>query len=542
MIEVELPDGTIAEFPDGMSREQIQSALSKQFAPKAEPAIGGKAKSVGLSLARGLGSSGDFAGQLLGKVWPSFGQAHEAGRQYDDQQVAQAREKAGFTGMDASRMVGTMLSPGSLAAAGAFPGAGGGIAMSALRGAGQGAIFGGAQPVANPDDMAGEKLQQLTYGALGGAAGGAVGEGISRGIASRLAAREAAQTANATQDAAAQTARAAGYTIPPVTTNPTLLNRLTEGLAGKLTTAQQASMNNQSVTNALVRKALGMADDAPITKETLAALRKDAGAAYEAVASVPAPFVPDKPFSAAVARLRDQYTRTTQAFPSLANKDVSALLDDLSAEAFDPRVAVEVSKQLRFEASRNLGSPMASPGAVTLGRAQKEAAKELEDLIARNLQEAGMGDLHGAWQAARTQIAKIKNVERAVNDSTGNVIAGKLGQQLDRGSPLTAELRTVAQTSKAFPKATKEVTESMPGLSPLDYFFGIGAGTISGNPAAFLAPLARPVARNMILSPTYQRMFGSPSYSSGLLGQAGPLTPALTKALGAGGLLSYEMQ
>ncbi len=37
MIEIELPDGAIAEFPDGTSHEVITGVLQKRFAPKAEP-------------------------------------------------------------------------------------------------------------------------------------------------------------------------------------------------------------------------------------------------------------------------------------------------------------------------------------------------------------------------------------------------------------------------------------------------------------------------------------------------------------------------
>jgi hypothetical protein len=38
MIEVELPDGTIAEFPDGTPSETINGALQKRFAPRVDPA------------------------------------------------------------------------------------------------------------------------------------------------------------------------------------------------------------------------------------------------------------------------------------------------------------------------------------------------------------------------------------------------------------------------------------------------------------------------------------------------------------------------
>ena len=49
--------------------------------------------------------------------------------------------------------------------------------------------------------------------------------------------------------AAIQAARSQGYVIPPTQANPTLGNRLLEGMAGKLTTAQNASAANQGVTN-----------------------------------------------------------------------------------------------------------------------------------------------------------------------------------------------------------------------------------------------------------------------------------------------------
>jgi len=62
MIEVELPDGTIAEFPDGTSNDVIKGVLQKQFgggqpqsAATAEPSWGDTALDVGASLASGVG-------------------------------------------------------------------------------------------------------------------------------------------------------------------------------------------------------------------------------------------------------------------------------------------------------------------------------------------------------------------------------------------------------------------------------------------------------------------------------------------------------
>lgn len=480
----------------------------------------------------GITSPVRFAEQVIGKMGiPVVSEAARADADERGRAVEQAKRIApGWAHV--AEFAGSIASPPSVAAMGAFPAAAGAVPSvlrSAAQGAGQGGLYALMQPVENPDNMLDEKARQVMFGAAGGGAGGALG-GKARQVAARRAAQKAA---NATQDAAAVAARRAGYTLPPVTTNPSVTNRALEGFAGKLTTAQQASMNNQSVTNALVRRALGMADDAPITKEALGQLRRNAGAAYEAVKGVPQPFVADATFKATVQTMRDKAARVAGSFPSMANKGVSDLLDDLGRGVFDPAAAVEATKQMRAASSKVLGSPMSDPAAIQVARAQKEAAKALEDLIARNLKQNGLDTLFDAWQAARTQIAKIKTVEKAVNDATGNVAAGRLAKELDKGRMLSGELRTVAQAGKAFPKALREVTESMPGISPLDYAVGGGLGTISGNPMLLAAPLARPMLRHLILSPAYQRAMGSPAYTSRIADLTRLGRPAIPAAAGS---------
>lgn len=67
-IEVELPDGTIAEFPDGTSAGTMEMALAKYRAPKAVPqamerSSSTKGMSVGDKLAAGFGASFVDAGR-----------------------------------------------------------------------------------------------------------------------------------------------------------------------------------------------------------------------------------------------------------------------------------------------------------------------------------------------------------------------------------------------------------------------------------------------------------------------------------------------
>ena len=56
MIEVETPDGTIIEFPDGTDNQTIKSVLAKQFAPTASQSEQpGKLQSIGAGAVQGIG-------------------------------------------------------------------------------------------------------------------------------------------------------------------------------------------------------------------------------------------------------------------------------------------------------------------------------------------------------------------------------------------------------------------------------------------------------------------------------------------------------
>lgn len=540
MKEVDLPDGSIAEFPDGMPDAEITAVLRKHFG-KPEPMrveINGVAPSFGQKSAavaragwEGITGPARFAEQVIGKMGvPVLSDAARASADERGQAIEQAQETAPGWATGAN-IIGSIMSPMSVAAMGAFPVAGApSVLRSAIQGAGQGGLFSLMQPVQNADNMLAEKGKQVAWGTGGGAVGGAIAGKALQMIGNRTARQAARQV----QDATAGAAREAGYTIPPATTNPTIANRALEGFAGKLTTAQQASIKNQAVTNSLIRKALGLADDAPITKDVLANLRSSHGAAYEAVKNVPAPFVADDVFTATIDKMRQQAGKMADSFPSLVNKDAAPLLDDLARGTWSPDVAVEATKRLR-EAARMTGmNPSATNEARELARLQKEAAGALEDLIARNLDQHGLKDLHGAWQAARREIAKVKNVEKALNDATGNVVAGKLGKQLERGAPLSGELATVGRSANAFPKALRELTtESMPGVSPLDYWSSIGLAGLTQNPLPMALPAARMGLRSLLLSQQYQRLAGAPSYGPGLAGLLTKARPAIPAAAGS---------
>jgi hypothetical protein len=298
-------------------------------------------------------------------------------------------------------------------------------------------------------------------------------------------------------------AREAGYVVPPASAKPTMLNRALEGATGKASTAQGAAIKNQKVTNDLVKKALGMASDEPITLEALDGIRANAGKVYKAIEAA-GRIIPDEQYLDDLAALGRGADEIAGAFPGAnvgATKQISDLVDSLLQNGFDAKPALQYLRELRKMASGNLsGMNATDPAKQALGMAQREAAATLEDLIGRHLEKIGQGEVAQAFSGARKMIAMTHTVEKALNESTGNVVAGKLGQQLSKGKPLTGELEIAAKFAQAFPKAAKEVTESMPGISPLDLYATLGTGMLSGQPWMAALPATRMGLRELLLS------------------------------------------
>ncbi len=340
--------------------------------------------------------------------------------------------------------------------------------------AGTGAVIGGALPPA---------LRTL------GAAGSAMAR-LGQG-----------PTIPAKLEQAVRQAQGAGYVIPPTQANPTAVNRAAEGLAGKISTAQNASARNQSVSNDLARQSVGAES---LTPEGLASVRNAANRSYDALAQAPA-FKADDAFRTALERAGGGSKELRQFFPELANKEIDSLVAGMAGrEEFGAPATIEAIKRLRFEGSGN--KSVQDPGKRALGSAQMKVAGALEDLIDRNLQTSGSQELLTGYRNARTTLAKVYDIEKALNTSSGNVDAAKLVNALKKGKTLTGELKTIADFAAAFPKAAQlpERMGSLPQVSPMDFAAVALSGAAGGGAGSVLGLAARPLARNFALSPRVQ--------------------------------------
>jgi len=271
-----------------------------------------------------------------------------------------------------------------------------------------------------------------------------------------------------------------GYVVPPATIKPSIRNIALESVGGKQATEQTARATNQQVTNKLANRTLGLPETREITRDTLEQVRDEAGQVYEMVKSA-GRIATDDDYKASLQGIRANIEKIREDFPKAnvaASKEIKDLVDSLDVPEFDTNSGMEYLKQLRNEAADNLAS-LDEPTRKALGRAQREAAEALEEMIFRQLRNAGQGDLAQRFDNARRQIAKSYTVQAALDEGSGSVDAMKLAQILNKGKPLSPELELAARMGGSFPRAMvkPEKTGSV-GSNALDFGLTIGGATV----------------------------------------------------------------
>lgn len=530
--------------PDGATKEQAFEILQKQLGTPTS--TGGAAKessalddikqgavNLGAGLVRGAGSIGST---ILAPIDIASDALDGKGLSLESNRQRRADIDAGLTSLVGSNpnsllykggklggeIAGTAGVGGALAngarALGAAPSVVNALATSGMRAGtnpgvvnmltriGGGAVTGGA--AAGLIDPEQARAGAIIGGALPPALSlaGKVGSTIGRTLSGPAVTPEVQQAAAA--------ARNAGYVIPPTQAKPTLMNRALEGFSGKISTAQNASARNQTITNDLAQKAIGAAD---LTPQGIAQVRNAANAAYDDLAQVGA-FQADQNFIQALDKAGASTAAMRKNFPELANSEVDKLVEGLkSRPEFDAQSTIEAIKQFRSDAAANRISM--DPAKKALGKAQGNIAGALEDLIERNLTQAGNPELLTNYRAARQTLAKTYDVEKALNPASGSIDASKLAAQLKKGRPLTGELKTIAEFALQFPKAAQSVEKmgSLPQVSPLDFGAGAAISGVTANPLYMAGVLARPAARAAVLSRPVQNSLARPQVPSAIL-------------------------
>lgn len=283
-------------------------------------------------------------------------------------------------------------------------------------------------------------------------------------------------------------AQAVGYVVQPSTVKPSFTTNKLESVAGKASVAQEAAIRNQDVTNKLAAKAIGLPETASLTTDTLETVRRQAAKPYQEIEALrSSPNMPWFPrFHSG--NLLDQLKQ--------ARADATALY-----KAYDRNPMPDIQKQA--ESASNL-------------------AKSLERDIENVAVAAGRPELVEQLKASRQLIARTYDIERALNVADGNVSANIIGRMLDKGAPLTGELKVIGKFAQAFPRVARDASMvPPPGVSGTDMAQSALLGTIgygaAGGPSGLMAataPLLRSPARSYALSKGVQgRLLREPSES-----------------------------
>jgi hypothetical protein len=328
----------------------------------------------------------------------------------------------------------------------------------------------------------------------------------------------AEQQANAVRDATLRAAQQEGYVVTPGSISPTGKNILAERIAGKTHLEQLASVQNQTVTDKLARRAVGVPENTPLTSEGMQQIRKvefDKG--YAPLNKVGA-VATDAAFLDDLVNIESKYVGAAGSFPGAVPETVEKLVKNFTVDKFDSADALKATRSLREQAKGNFKS-----GDTPLAQAQIAVANALENQIERALTAANnpkAAEMLEQFRLSRQRMAISHTIEDAIKEGSGSVTAAKLARDIQSGKYVSGDLKTIAEFANIFPRVAQ--TPSQIGTpaagtllgrglgggvgAGLGYLAGGGAGAGAGAAIGGLAPeLVSAGMRNYLLSQTAQR-------------------------------------
>ena len=329
-----------------------------------------------------------------------------------------------------------------------------------------------------------------------------------------LATQSVEQQLNAVRDANVASAQSAGYVVTPGSLTPTGKNILAERIAGKTHLEQLASIKNQNVTDKLARQAVGIDETAPLTSDTMATIRKtEYTKGYEPVKKL-GEIVADNQYVDDLAKIEGIYTGPSKSFPGAVPDEVGKTINKYLVDKFDAGDAVNVTRNLREQASANFNK-----GENALAKAQIDIANALENQIERSLVNAGRPDAHTLleqFKLSRQRMAISHTLEDAIREGAGSVNAKTLARDLQSGKYMTGELKTIAEFANTFPRVSQAPSSiGTPGAGTMlgrsfSGMIGAGVGGMAGGgPGAMVGSVTPELVsagmRNYMLSPMGQR-------------------------------------
>ena len=264
----------------------------------------------------------------------------------------------------------------------------------------------------------------------------------------------------------------------------------------------------------MAKRAIGIKGEDPLTVESLDKIRDTAGRAYDKLSKSSSQMKADKAYLRELRKIQEPFDDMASDFSSMANKSIQEKVRSFMKTGFSPKNGVEAIKRLRKSAKTRMKS-MDDPEKVAMGKAELSIANALEGVIERNLKQTGKQALVAEFRKARELIAKTYTIESALTQGSNNVDAAKLARMLDKGAPLSGELKKVASFAQKYKSVTPEIKRSTAMPSWFDLTTAMGTTALTQNPLAMSAIFARPAVRGLIKSSPYQSLMTRPAATMG---------------------------
>lgn len=328
---------------------------------------------------------------------------------------------------------------------------------------------------------AGGTAGQLTTEATGEPALGAAVSMAAPGIAisaaqAKQARLQAEQQRNAVRDLTLRQAQAEGYLATPGSVTPSTQNVLAERIGGKIRTQQEFAVQNQQVTDKLVRRAVGLPENAPLERSGMQQIRAEEYQKGYAPLTRLGAIQTDQQFDAQLNNILAAYTGPGRSFPNAIPQPVSDLVNNFRVGRFDSADAIAATRTLRERANNNI---RAGGDNASLGLAQRALSSALEDQIERSLSAAGNPNAQAMldqFRASRQRMAISHAVEDAIVEGGGSVNARTLANDLQtRGKYFSGDLDLIARFANiSRPVMTQPGQSGTPGAGAM--FAGLGGG------------------------------------------------------------------
>lgn len=304
----------------------------------------------------------------------------------------------------------------------------------------------------------------------------------------------------------------AGYSVPRSNVKQTFLTNLGERLGGKQAIEATAQMKNQPITNSLAAKALGLSDDVPITPDVLKGIRDEAGKAYGVVSNL-GTLTADKSYMSALKDISTKFSGASKDFPELASQEVAKLTQALAKKTISAEGAVEMIKNLRSQAGNNLGPMATAQGKLLgkAQRAAADAIEDLiERNIAPVLGKEVLGAYKSARQLIAKTHTVEKALNEGTGNINASELAKALRKGVPLTSELK-QIARFSQAFPRLTREPIGAPASGGLFEPMVYGTAGAMSTGPAGLAAATVPIiGKPVARHLMTTvPKQPNMIGN---------------------------------